>query len=192
MIKKRRKIKKPKPHTRVVAGKIKGKLIECPPGEIRPMTSKVKEALFNILGDCTGLKMLDLFSGSGNVSIEAFSHGLESADLIEVDHGKKAIIKKNLDNAGFENARLIIANAFLFCERSSDQYDIIMVDPPFKMENKEELLLIISKQDLLKKNGVLIIHLPKKEKLNESIGQLQNYDTRSYGLNKVMFFKTVE
>lgn len=181
--------KRIKPHIRVVSGKIKGKLIECPPGEIRPMTSKVKEALFNILGNCSGLNMLDLFTGSGNIGIEAFSHGLESADIIEIDHGKKSIIKKNLENAGFDKARLIIADAFLFCERCTDQYDIIMVDPPFKMEKKEELLKIIEGKDLLKKNGILIIHLPKKEELSENIGKLHNYDIRSYGLNKILFFK---
>jgi len=83
-------MKKKKIHMRVVAGRIKNKVVECPAGIIRPMTSMVKEALFDIIGDCSELKMLDLFTGSGNIAIEAYSRGLEDADMVSLTGIKKA------------------------------------------------------------------------------------------------------
>ncbi len=180
---------KMKVHPRVIAGIIKGKLIECPPGEIRPMTSKVKEALFNIIGDCSGLTMLDLFSGSGNISIEAYSRGLLNSDLVESDYQKKKVIEKNLLNAGFENSNLFIQDVFDYCNKCNKTYDFIMVDPPFNWGKKEELLNLISEKQLLNDNGYLIIHLTKKEVLNEQIGKLISYDKRKYGLNVLIFYK---
>ena len=79
------------------------------------MTSKVREALFNIIGDCSGMEMLDLFCGSGSISIEAYSRGIKTADLVESDFGKKKILEKNLENAGFENANLFISDVFRYC-----------------------------------------------------------------------------
>lgn len=183
--------KRKKPHMRVVAGKIKGKLVECPDGgeDIRPMTSKVKEALFNILGNINGKTMLDLFTGSGNISIEAFSRGLIEADLVEMDYHKKEIIKKNLVNAGFEGGKLFISDALIFCRRCRKQYDLIMLDPPFKWPLKQEILQVISDRDLISDDGIVIMHLPKKEELPVEIGNLYRYDVRLYGVNKIMFYE---
>jgi 16S rRNA (guanine(966)-N(2))-methyltransferase RsmD len=178
-----------KVHPRIIAGKIKGKLIECPQGEIRPMTAKVKEALFDIIKSYNISTMLDLFTGSGNISIEAFSRGIESADLVEVDLSKKKIIQKNLDNAGFANAKLIISDAINYCKRCTKKYDFIMADPPFKWERKVELLKIISDNELLSKDGFLVIHLQKKEIIEDTINNLMCYDTRVYGLNMIKFYK---
>jgi 16S rRNA (guanine966-N2)-methyltransferase len=178
-----------KPSPRVIAGKIKGKLIECPKtNDIRPMTSLVKKALFDIIGGCEGLAMLDLFSGSGNISIEAYSRGLKSADLIEIDWNKKKTIEKNLAGAGFADGKVIISDASGYCRRCSKKYDFIMMDPPFKWAHKEELIRIICEKELLNENGFLVIHLAKKEELPEEIGNLKRYDIRKYGVNVLMFY----
>lgn len=173
----------------IIAGKIKGKKIVCPTGEIRPLTAKVREALFNIIGNCTGKTMLDLFSGSASISIEAFSRGLNSADIVEKDRGKKDIIIENIKNAGFENGNLFIADAFNYCRSTERKYDIIMLDPPFKMPNKIKLLKIISARKLLTDNGFLIIHLHKKEILPDTIDNLNKYDYRKYGINSLWFYR---
>jgi 16S rRNA (guanine966-N2)-methyltransferase len=175
--------------TKVIAGKIKGMKIENTPGVVRPMTSLVKKALFDIIFDCNGIKMLDLFCGSGSISIEAFSRGADSSHLVESDWTKKASIEYNLKKSGFNNAKLFISDAISFCEKSEEKYDFIMVDPPFNWTKKEVLLSIISDKNLLNDNGFLVIHIPKKEKLNVEINNLHCYDTRSYGINTLMFFK---
>lgn len=177
-------------YTHVIAGKIKGMKIEFTPGEVRPMTSLVKKALFDIIHDCTDLSMLDLFCGSGSISIEAYSRGIEKSDLVESDWNKKKIIEENLEKAGFKNANLIISDVLLYCKNCINKYDFIMVDPPFNWERKEELLEIISESKLLTENGFLVIHLNKKEDLNERIKELICYDIRRYGINKLLFYKT--
>jgi 16S rRNA (guanine966-N2)-methyltransferase len=174
--------------TRVVSGKIKGKLIEFTPGTIRPMTAKVKQALFNIIKDCADLKMLDLYTGSGNIAIEAFSNGLENADLVEIDSSKRETLLRNLDNAGFTSAKVYIEDAFKFCERSRSKYDFIMLDPPFKMENKKDLIELISNKELLNKNGFIVIHISNKDRLDNEIGSFSMYDKRKYGRNILAFY----
>jgi len=181
-----------KRYLHVIAGKIKGRRIECPLGEIRPMTSIVKEALFNIIGDCSGMKILDLFSGSGSISIEAYSRGAESAVIVEKDYGKKETILKNLSHSGFTNAKVIISDAFSYCRNCNEKFDFIMIDPPYRMENKEDLIKIISERDLLTENGFVVIQLPKKYKIDQQIGDLYCYDRRSYGLNSILFFKRIK
>ena len=180
---------KGKLYSRVIAGTKKGMKINFTPGEVRPMTSKVKEALFSIIYDCNGLNMLDLFCGSGGISIEAYSRGIESSDMVEGDRAKQKVIEANLTKAGFEKARLYISDVFMYCRACKKKYDFIMVDPPFKWANKEKLLKLISKNGLLEDNGFLVIHLPKKEELSEEIENLAKYDTRTYGLNMLMFYK---
>jgi len=186
---KNNKQKKEIKHTYVTSGKIKGRLIENTPGVVRPMTSKVRQALFNIIGNCEGMEMLDLFCGSGSISIEAYSHGMESSDLVEMDYGKKAVIERNLKKAGFENAFLYSSDAVVFCQRCTRQYDFIMCDPPFAWTFKERLIETISESNLLKDNGFLVIHLPKKEKISEEIGNYIQYDYRNYGINAIAFYK---
>ena len=175
----------------VVAGRIKGRRIECPPGEIRPMTSLVKSALFNIIGDCSKLSMLDLFSGSGSIAIEAYSRGLESCTIVEGDHNKKTVIMRNLEHSGFTNCDLIISDVLSYCKSTDKSYDFIMADPPFKWEMKAELLSVISERNILNDNGFLVIHTPKKQLLNKEIGNLYQYDIRIYGLNAIQFFKKI-
>ncbi len=172
----------------VIAGKIKGRKIECPKGEIRPMTAKSRAALFNIIGNCAGMEMLDLFCGSGSISLEAFSRGAESSDLVDGDRGKKEIIEKNLQHAGFSGGKVFISDALLFCKRTTKQYDFIMVDPPYKMEKKEKIIETISENNLLKENGFVVIQLPKKYEISDKIGDLYRYDVRNYGLNALIFY----
>ncbi len=181
--------KQKKLFTHVIAGKIKGMKIEFTPGEVRPMTSMVKKALFDIIHDCSGMNILDLFCGSGSISIEAYSRGVENADLVENDWNKKNIIEENLKKAGFKNGNLIVSDVLLYCKNCTKKYDFIMADPPFKWDRKEELLEIISEKKLLDKNGFLVLHLYKKEDLDDKIKDLSCYDIRRYGINKLLFYK---
>ena len=183
-IKKHKKLKA----LRVIAGKIKGTKIECPPGEIRPMTSIVREALFDILMNCTDYNVLDLFSGSGAISIEAFSRGAISSDLVELDGRKRETIIKNLEHAKFTNAKLFVSDVISFCNQTTNKYDLIVIDPPYLWNKKEEIIRIISNKKLLKDDGILVMQLPKKDQIADSIDDFVCYDTRNYGLNSLRFF----
>ena len=188
--------KKSKPeYMHVASGAIRGRRIECPPGIIRPMTAKVKTALFNIIGDCSQYRMLDLFAGSGCISIEAFSHGLKDGTLVEGDYGKKTILTNNLKHAEWETATPIFMDALTFVQTppSADKrFDFIMADPPFIWDKKVELVTAISKNRFLKDDGFLVLHVPKKEDVPEEIDNLIQYDYRRYGINVLLFYKYKE
>jgi 16S rRNA (guanine(966)-N(2))-methyltransferase RsmD len=176
----------------VASGKIKGRRIQCPPGIIRPMTAKVKTALFNIVGECDNYKMLDLFCGSGCITIEAFSHGLKDGTLVEGDFGKRKILQENLVHAGFESANVVFMDALIYTQTPpspSGRFDFIMADPPFIWDKKVELVENISKNKFLKDNGFLVLHIPKKEDVPTEIGDLVQYDYRAYGINALLFYK---
>ena len=191
-----RKQTKSKPeYMHVASGAIRGRRIECPPGIIRPMTAKVKTALFNIIGECSGYRMLDLFAGSGCISIEAFSHGLTDGTLVEGDYGKRTILTNNLKHAGWETAVPIFMDALTFVQTppaSDKRFDFIMADPPFIWDKKVELVTAISRNRFLKDNGFLVLHVPKKEDVPEEIDNLIQYDYRRYGINVLLFYKYKE
>ena len=175
---------------RVASGSMKGRVLECPPGEIRPMTSMCKQALFNILYGRKEMEMLDLFSGSASIAIEGYSRGMVAkADIIEGDFGKKSILQANLDKFGLtECFNLIISDAFNYIKRSTKQYDFIMADPPFKMSNKEEIVSLIDKKNILKDDGIIVIHATSKDEIAAEIGSLHLIDRRNYGINSLLFF----
>ena len=86
---------------RVVAGEYGGRRLQAPRGrDTRPTADRVREALFSILGDVRGARVLDLFAGSGALGIEALSRGAESAVFVERDHAAVAAIRRNLDAIG--------------------------------------------------------------------------------------------
>lgn len=182
---------KKKLEIRVASGTLKGRKIECPPGEIRPMTSMCKQALFNILYGYKDMEMLDLFSGSASISIEGFSRGMiKSADIIEGDFGKKQVLTGNIEKFGLTGKfNIIISDAFNYIKRCKKQYDIIMADPPFKMTNKAELVEAIEKSKLLKDDGILIIHAKKNDDFEIEIGDYIQTDRRNYGINALIFYK---
>ena len=85
---------------RVVAGELRGRRIKAPPGGIRPTADRVREALFSILGDVSGLRVLDLFAGSGALGIEALSRGAAEAVFVDSDRRAVAGVRANLEALG--------------------------------------------------------------------------------------------
>jgi len=122
---------------RVIAGHAKGRRLFTPKTEtIRPVLDQVKEAIFNILFDVTGLKVLDLFAGTGAMGIEALSRG--SKEAVYVDGLKHAVqlIGKNLDTCGFAGKATVLEmsadRAINVLSRQEKKFDLIFVDPPIK------------------------------------------------------------
>lgn len=175
---------------RITGGKYLRRQVACPPGVIRPAMDRMRESLFSILGDLTGTSFLDLFSGSGCMAIEAASRGASPIHLVEMDRGKKATIEKNLSYVE-ESKKLFIQDSYRFIMSTPFKYDIVYADPPFPMEGKVKLLETVNKYDILKENGLFIIHYPAEEK-NEWPEKMDNYsfiDERKYGRSLLRFYK---
>lgn len=148
---------------RVISGKCRGTNLVAPEGmETRPTTDRIKETLFNMIAfDLPECQFLDLFSGSGGIGIESLSRGASHA--VFVDQGDKAIscIRQNL-----EKTRLMQSATVMQCSAQQaisklygegKQFDIIFMDPPYAIEELDELLEMIAKKQLLSEDGYIIL-----------------------------------
>ena len=116
---------------RVVAGEFKGRRLQTPRGtRTRPTADRVREALFSMLGDVSGARVLDLYAGSGALGIEALSRGAESALFVERDRAALAALERNLEATGAPGAvrRQDVAR---FLARPEGTFDLVFCDPPY-------------------------------------------------------------
>ena len=118
---------------RVVAGKLRGRRLEAPPGRAtRPTADRVREALFSILGDIEGLRVLDLFAGSGALGIEALSRGAAAAVFVDSSGRAVATIRRNLQALSLEApVHRRDALAFLAADAGAAPFDLAFLDPPY-------------------------------------------------------------
>lgn len=176
---------------RIISGKYKGRRISAPKNlPVRPTTDMSKESLFNILNNrfhFEGLKVLDLFSGTGNISYEFGSRGAENITSVDADFGCVKFIK--LTAAEFDlpiNALKSDVVKFLKSHKSS--YDIIFADPPYNMEQKdfEEIIALVFENELLNEEGMMIIEHSKYTKMDH----LMNFSfQKNYGGSHFSFFE---
>jgi len=146
---------------RIISGKHKGKSIFAPKNlPVRPTTDFAKEALFNILGnqfDLTTIEVLDLFSGTGNISYEFASRGAKKVRGIDLHFTCVSFIKKTCKALGFDQVETFKNDVFKYLKRYDDQYDIIFADPPYNLKNVNEVPELVFKNNLLRENGWLIL-----------------------------------
>lgn len=116
---------------RLIAGEFKGRrLAPLAPGtDVRPTSDRAREALFSMLGDLTGAKVLDLFSGTGALGIEALSRGAEAVTLVDIDTGPATANVEILDIA--ERVDVVQADTLAYLDRSADTFGLITCDPPY-------------------------------------------------------------
>lgn len=174
---------------RITGGDFKGRIIECPPGEIRPTMDKVRESMFSILSkNLENATFLDLFGGSGVVTLEAISRGASNAVLIEKDKNKANVIFKNISIAK-DKIVCHFMSAELFLKRNKKQYSIIYCDPPFPYKFYIELIKQIILEKTLNNKGILLMHHPKEKPLPDEIDDLKKFNTREYGRSVLDFYK---
>ncbi|MCH7495612.1 MAG: 16S rRNA (guanine(966)-N(2))-methyltransferase RsmD [Candidatus Marinimicrobia bacterium] len=127
---------------RVISGLHRGnRLAGLPGNEIRPTTDKTKEWIFNVLGDIEGIKVLDLFAGTGSLGIEALSRGADRATFVEVSQEAIGLIRKNVAKLG-EGDRAILRrkdSLKFLAESKTERWDLIFADPPYSYDKTAEL-----------------------------------------------------
>jgi 16S rRNA (guanine966-N2)-methyltransferase len=185
---------------RVISGIFKGRKLIPPKGlSIRPTPDKVKGAIFNIIGErVVECSFLDLFAGTGAIGIEALSRGADK--VIFVDNNIKAInlIKENLRNCQSSivnrQSSIIEGDAIEFIKKTEGQFDFIFLDPPYKSDLGEQVLMEISRCNILKKDGEVIWeHYYKKPPtfpplIKGGEGGLKPKRTIRYGDTSLSFF----
>jgi 16S rRNA (guanine966-N2)-methyltransferase len=176
---------------RIISGKYKGRRIFPPKGlPVRPTTDMSKEALFNVLNNhfsFEGLKVLDLFAGTGNISFEFASRGSTPITSVDADFGCVKFIKQIAAEYDF-NIAATKSDVFQFLERNKATYDIIFADPPYGLDQNtfEKVVLTVFEKEALQKDGMMIIEHSKYTKLNHLI---HFSFQKSYGGSVFSFFE---
>ena len=180
---------------RVIGGNAKGRRLKVPNGRaLRPTSARVKEAMFNILPhDLSGLKALDLFAGTGNMTIEALSRGAEAAILVDASGEASRAIRENLSRLSIANrCRLLnmpVQRALRHLERQHETFDLIFIDPPYGQNLVERTLTIIAQTSILRASGIAVAEHSVRDQVSDRYGDLALCDRRRYGDTLLSFFK---
>lgn len=173
---------------RIVAGKLGGRKLKAVPNKrTRPTSDRVKEAAFQIIGPFfQGGKCLDLFSGSGSLGIEAISRGIDHAVFIDKQRNAIHTINENIRTMKIKDRTEVYqmdAHQALrvIGKKAKHCFDLILIDPPYKVFNFDILLSDISKYDLLKKNGIIYCEHAPSEQLPKTYEDLQTVKKSNYG-----------
>jgi 16S rRNA (guanine966-N2)-methyltransferase len=149
---------------RIIGGKYKGRPFASKDYNARPTTDFARESLFNILNNYfffEQVKVLDLFSGTGGISLEFASRGCDAIELVENDYKNYSLICDELKNLGIKNIKPIKADAFKFLNSCKSKYDIIFADPPYDMKNIETLPDLVFNKLLLNPEGWFVLEHSK-------------------------------
>ena len=182
---------------RVIGGKAKGHKLKMVPGDsTRPITDRVKENLFNILGDWViDTTWLDLFAGTGQVGIEALSRGAEHVVFVDSARSAVRIIKDNLAHTRFTPfAAVIQRDAFNYLKSSKPEpFDVVYIAPPQYQGLWKEVLEQIdsTRAQLLNREGIAIVQIDPAEYESMDLNSLNLYDKRKYGRTLLSFYEKV-
>jgi 16S rRNA (guanine966-N2)-methyltransferase len=180
---------------RIIGGAAKGRRLRAPKGQaVRPTADRVKESLFNILPrDFSGARVLDLFAGTGNLSIEALSRGAAHAVLIDFSPRSAATIRENLRRLGLAAQTEIwtapVARSLKSLARRRDSFDYIFLDPPYDQGLAGRSLELIGRCALLRAPGTLVIEHSAREAVSPEYGPLRLHDQRRYGDTRLSFYE---
>lgn len=179
---------------RVIAGKARGRKLRSVPGETtRPITDRVKEALFNIIsGDVVDSNWWDLFAGTGAVGIEALSRGAAFVRFTDSNRAPIDTIRFNVENCGFKaQADIRRADAFAFLSSPPDRkFEYIYIAPPQYQEMwAKSLELVDDNMDWLADDGWVIAQIDPKEYQPLALENLDEFEQRSYGSTLLVFYE---
>ncbi|MBN2085638.1 MAG: 16S rRNA (guanine(966)-N(2))-methyltransferase RsmD [Anaerolineales bacterium] len=179
---------------RVISGSAKGRKLKPVPGtSTRPITDRVKVALFDILapavGDCS---FLDLFAGTGGVGIEALSRGARRAAFVDIDPKSIRTIRENLSITHLDGRSSVIrSDSFHYLDRvEHESFDMIYIAPPQYQELWIRALQMIDRRaDWLAPDGIAIVQIDPKEARDVPLDHLREFDRRQYGSTLLWFFE---
>lgn len=160
---------------RVITGLARGRKLKTLDGDsVRPTTDKVKESVFNIIQfEVEGRNVLDLFSGSGQLGIEALSRGAKGCVFVDSARASLKITEENIKTAGFEkSSRTVLSDSLSYLDRTCERFDLAFLDPPYKAGLMKEALdrLVLH----MTKGSVIVCETDSQEVLPEEIGEFSS------------------
>ena len=181
---------------RIISGKFKGrKIFEPVDLKTKPLKDLTKESIFNIIKhsnlikvDIENSNILDLFSGTGSFGLECISRGASKVTFFENYKSVIKILKKNIHNFGCEKKTNIIEKDIFNKKKFyfDEKFEIIFLDPPYKEKKITNIINRIYELDIIKKNGIIILHRHKREK-DKFPNKFKPFIEKNYGISKIIF-----
>jgi 16S rRNA (guanine966-N2)-methyltransferase len=182
---------------RIIAGEFKGRRLAAVKGRIRPTSDRVREAIFSVLGPAVAeAAVLDLFAGTGALSLEALSRGARDAVLVE-DHGTSLnILRQNITALGLEKRTRVLAfpvtKALKKLAAQGEQFNLVFLDPPYEQGLVQKTLAALQGSGLLLPKARIAAEHSQRETLPERVGRLHLDRSRRYGDTQVAFYEVRE
>ena len=181
---------------RIISGIVRGRQLASFSGkDIRPTPDRVREAIFSILtsqfGSFQGLKVLELFAGSGAQALEALSRGATSAILVDSGNIAAKTITENIKRCQFANtAKFLEQDVFNSMDNlvSASPFDLILLDPPYNQKLIPQVIEKIEYLNLLAENGIICAESARDEELSDS-GSLKLFASRIYGSSRIHLYR---
>lgn len=192
---------------RIITGDAKGISLKVPRSGTRPSSDQLREALFGILHnllDCEGLAVLDLYAGTGALGLEALSRGAGSVTLVEKSAKAAAILKTNAATVsaavtrarsgteghdGGSLSRVVTSASLQFTRETTQRYDLVFIDPPYELVEKELSALLELLPPLLHPEAIVVAELSSRSALPTWPPQLDLLDNRKYGDTRLLIFE---
>lgn len=176
---------------RIIAGNFGGRPLKTLEGKTtRPTSDKVRGAIYSMIGPFfAGGRVLDLYAGSGGLSIEAISRGMDQAVLVERDRRAQAVIEANIAMTKAQDQfRLIKRDAKQVLPTLTGQFDLVLLDPPYAKEEIVKTIGKLQEHDLLSPEVMIVCKTDKSVDLPETLDDLRLWKQKVYGISKVTVY----
>lgn len=183
---------------RIIAGTLKNRTFKSPAGkQTRPALALIRRMIFDtlqpLIPDC---EILDLFAGSGAFVFEGISRGAKKATAIDIDPKVISLLESNSQKLGIsdmvETYSIDALRAIPELARSKRKFDLIFIAPPYFRRLTQESLRLLDHNPIIKKNGIVVAQLHKKEEMNLSISRFNLLKTKKHGITVIRFYQSTE
>lgn len=174
---------------RITGGENRSRLLETPNTTLtKPTMDKVRAAVFSALGDAINhARVLDLFAGSGSYGFEALSRGAKEVTFVDSSFEAIKAIKKNAANLNKENVDILNSDVLAFLSQNSQEFDIVFVDPPYKLDVYENVVETLIRRNILSSGGIIVLESERELNIDESMFKSVRF--YKYGLAKVYILR---
>jgi 16S rRNA (guanine966-N2)-methyltransferase len=178
---------------RIIAGTLKGRRLAPVHGRTRPTAAKVRESVFNILGDAVlGVRVLDLFAGTGALGIEALSRGAAATVFVEDHPGALKVLRRNLEDLGLGDRTTVwplpVMVALKKLAGRGESFDLAFLDPPYGGGAADAALKALASLNLCRSGAPVVVEHSRRQDLPAECGPLRRLQVRRYGDTQVAFY----
>lgn len=175
---------------RIVSGKYGSRKLVSPKSDAtRPTSDKIKGAIFSSLGNSyVGKTMLDCYSGTGNMALEALSRGASFATLVDSNHSAISVIKENVKLLKETNCEVIQGDIFSVLPRLKHTYDLVYIDPPYAKQQNIKLIESLDAHGLLNASCDVVVESLSEETFPEQIASLYKKKEKVYRNTKITYY----